>query len=182
VLKQGALPSTDAFGDWLRRTGEQAGLAGLGRINRRIVATRIRHTGIGAHTLDGDASQIVAEKQAAHFTYKGEPGYMPMIGHLAQAGVVIHDEMRAGHIAPASDNLGFIQACEARLPKGHAIAHVRLDSAGYQAGIFNDLEATGKSFPSAHDWMRPRKRPLPISLNRPGSTTPTALWPRPCTA
>lgn len=146
VLKRSALPSTDAFGDWLRRMGEAAGLAGLGRINQRITATRIRQTGITAHTLDGDASQIVAEKEAAQFTYKGEQGYMPMIGHLAEAGVVIHEEFREGNIAPATDNLGFIQACEARLPKGHRIAHVRLDSAGYQASIFNHCEATGKTF------------------------------------
>jgi len=146
ILKQGSLPSTDAFGDWLRRTGEEAGLAGLSRINQRIAATRIRQTGITAHTLDGDASQIVAEKEAAQFTYKGEQGYMPMIGHLAEAGVIIHDEFREGNIAPATDNLEFIQACEVRMPKGHRIAHVRLDSAGYQAGIFNHCEETGKTF------------------------------------
>ncbi len=146
VLQQDALPSTDAVGDWLRRTGAGAGLEGLDRINRRAVATRIRPIGIQAHTLDGDASQIVAEKEAAHFTYQGEPGYRPMIGHLAEAGVVIHEEFREGHIAPATQNLEFIQACEARLPKGHRIAHVRLDSAGYQADVFNYCEDTGKTF------------------------------------
>jgi hypothetical protein len=130
-LKLGVLPSTDAVGDWLRRAGAGEGLAGLSRINRRIVATRVRQTGITAHTLDGDASQIIAEKKAAHFTYKGEQGYMPMIGHLAEAGVVVHDEFREGNIAPASRNLEFIKDCEARLPKGHRIAHVRVDSAGY---------------------------------------------------
>ena len=146
LLKQDDLPSTDAFGDWLRRTGAGGGLSGLDRINQRVVATRIRQTGITAHTLDGDASQIVAEKEAAQFTYKGEQGYMPMIGHLTEAGIVIHDEFREGNIAPATDNLEFIQACEARLPRGHRIAHVRLDSAGYQAGIFNHCEDTGKTF------------------------------------
>lgn len=146
LLKQDALPSTDALGDWLRRTGAGEGLSGLGRVNQRIVATRIRQTGITAHTLDGDASQIVAEKKAAQFTYKGEQGYMPMIGHLAEAKVIIHDEFREGNIAPATDNLGFIKACEARLPKGHRIAHVRLDAAGYQADIFNYCEDTGKTF------------------------------------
>ena len=140
------MPSSDAFGDWLRRCGEEAGLAGLSRINQRLVATRIGQSGLTAHTLDADASQIVAEKEATHFTYKGEQGYMPMIGHLAEAGVVIHDEFREGNIAPATSNLEFIRACEARLPKGHRTAHVRLDSAGYQASIFNDCEATGKTF------------------------------------
>ncbi len=146
LLKLDTLPSTDAFGDWLRRTGAGAGLVGLDRINRRTVATRLRQTKIARHTLDGDASQIVAEKEAAQFTYKGEQGYMPMIGHLAEAGVVIHDDFREGNIAPATGNLEFIKACEARMPRGHAIANVRLDSAGYQADIFNYCEDTGKTF------------------------------------
>ena len=146
LLKQKTLPSTDAVGDWLRRTGAGSGLAGLDRINRRTVATRLRQTGITRHTLDCDASQIVAEKEAAQFTYKGEQGYMPMIGHLAEAGVIIHDEFREGNIAPATQNLEFIKACETRLPAGHVIAHVRLDAAGYQSGIFNYLEETGKTF------------------------------------
>jgi len=86
LLKLGVLPSTDAFGDWLRRTGAGAGLAGLDRINRRTVATRLKQLEITRHTLDCDASQIVAEKESAQFTYKGEQGYMPMIGHLSRPG------------------------------------------------------------------------------------------------
>ena len=146
LLQQKILPSTDAMGDWLRRTGAGEGMAGLSRLNRRIVATRIRQTGITGHTLDIDASQIVAEKETAHFTYKGEQGYMPMIGHLAEAGVVIHEEFREGNVAPATGNLEFIKDCETRLPKVHAIANVRIDSAGYQADIFNYCEDTGKTF------------------------------------
>jgi len=146
LLKLATLPSTDAMGDWLRRTGAGTGMTGLDRIKQRTVATRLRQLSITRHTLDCDASQIVAEKEAAEITYKGEQGYMPMIGHLAEAGIVIHDDFREGNIAPATQNLEFIKACEARMPKGHTIAHVRLDSAGYQAGIFNYLEETGKTF------------------------------------
>jgi hypothetical protein len=146
LLKQITLPSTDAVGDWLRRTGAGAGMTGLDRIKQRSVTTRLRQGSITRHTLDCDASQIIAEKEAAEITYKGEQGYMPMIGHLAEAGVVIHDDFREGNIAPATQNLEFIKACEARMPKGHTIAHVRLDSAGYQSGLFNYLEETGKTF------------------------------------
>lgn len=146
LLKLAKLPSTDAMGDWLRRTGAGTGMTGLDRIKQRTVATRLRQMKITRHTLDCDASQIVAEKEAAEITYKGEQGYMPMIGHLAEAGVVIHDDFREGNVAPATQNLEFIKACEARMPKGHAIAHVRLDSAGYQSGLFNYLEETGKTF------------------------------------
>jgi hypothetical protein len=140
------LPSTDAAGDWLRRAGEGAGLVGLDRVNRRIVAQRLRKLGRLTHTLDIDATQIVAEKRDAAWTYKGERGYMPMVGHLAEAGIVIHDDFRAGNVAPASANLDFIKACEARLPKGHGLTAVRADSASYQADLFNYCEGTGKTF------------------------------------
>jgi hypothetical protein len=66
---------------------------------------RIEQAGVTEPTLDADASQIVAEKKAAHFTDKGSLGYLPMIGHLAEADVIVHDEFRAGSVAPASDNL-----------------------------------------------------------------------------
>jgi len=146
LLKQQTLPSTDAVGDWLRRIGDGEGLAALSRVNQHIVALRLRQIGITEHTLDADASQIIAEKAKARTTYKGERGYMPMIGHLAEAGVIIHEEFREGNVAPCSDILQFIQDCEACLPEGHRIAHLRLDSAGYQAKIFNYCEKTRKTF------------------------------------
>lgn len=69
-----------------------------------------------------------------------------MIGRLGEARIILHDEFREGNVAPATDNPGFIKACEAGLPTGHRIAHVRLDSASYQAGIFNYCEETGQTF------------------------------------
>ena len=119
---------------------------GLNRIHRRTSATCIRQLGIAAHTVDEDAPTIVAENEAADFTYQGEPGYMPMIGHLAEAGVVINDEFREGHIDPATQNLEFLQAREALLPQGPRIVQGHLDSAGYPAAIFNSCEETGKTF------------------------------------
>ena len=87
-----------------------------------------------------DATQIIAEKRSTEWTYKGERGYMPMVGHLAEAAVVIHDDFRAGNIAPASANLDFVKACEARLSKGHRLAAIRADSASYQSDLFNYSE------------------------------------------
>ena len=112
-------------------------MAGLDAVNRRIVAWHLRRLERWEHTLDIDATQIVAEKRDAVWTYKGERGYRPMVGHLAEAGVVIHEDFRAGDVAPASANLDFIKACEARLPKGHRLAAIRADSASDQANLFN---------------------------------------------
>ncbi|MCR1344146.1 hypothetical protein NRY67_16340 [Acidithiobacillus ferrooxidans] len=55
-------------------------------IHCRIVAQRLRKLGRTAHTLDIDATRIVAEKHFAEWNYKGERGYMLMVGHLAEAG------------------------------------------------------------------------------------------------
>lgn len=136
------IPSTDAVGDWLRR----APLDGLQSLNRRLIQAGLARSQTTQHTLDADATQVVAQKQSAKLTYKGEQGYMPMVGHLAEAKLVVHAEFRDGNVAPSDSNLAFIQACEAQLPDGHRIAHIRQDAAAYQAEVFNYCEETGKSF------------------------------------
>jgi hypothetical protein len=140
------VPSSDALGDWLRRTGQGAGLAGLGGVNRRLLHRALRKGERRAHTLDIDATQIVAEKREAKRTYKGEVGYMPMVGHLAETGLIVGEEFREGNAAPAAGNLEFIRHCEAQLPEGHRIAALRADSAAYQAAIINHCEASAKTF------------------------------------
>jgi hypothetical protein len=118
----------------------------LERVNRATVRRLLRQDVCCDYTLDIDATQIVAEKREAHRTYKGEKGYMPMVGHLAENGLMIGSEFREGNATPAARNLEFMQSCEDNLPKGKRIAWVRADSAAYQASIFNWCEATGKTF------------------------------------
>jgi hypothetical protein len=62
-------------------------------------------------TLDIDATQIVAEKREARYSYKGQKGYMPMVGHIAENSLAIDHEFREGNVAPAARNLEFVQAC-----------------------------------------------------------------------
>jgi hypothetical protein len=148
LLQLEDMPSSDAAGDWLRRMGakESDGLAGLQRVNRGVFRRLLRRDDRASYTLDIDATQIVAEKREAHYTYKGEKGYMPMVGHIAELGLVIGHEFREGNAAPAARNLEFLQACERNMPKGKKIAAVRADSAAYQAAIFNYCEETNKVF------------------------------------
>jgi hypothetical protein len=148
LLHLDEMPSSDATGDWLRRMGakESDGLAGLQRVNCCVFRRLLRNDERPGYTLDIDATQIVAEKREAHITYKGEKGYMPMVGHIAETGLVIGHEFREGNAAPAAGNLEFLQACECNMPKGKKITAVRADSAAYQAAIFNYCEETGKVF------------------------------------
>ncbi len=60
-----------------------------------------------------------------------------MVGHLAENGLVVGDDFRAGNEAPAARNLEFIKYCERQLPKGKKIEGLRADSASYQAEIIN---------------------------------------------
>jgi hypothetical protein len=148
LLQLDDMPSSDATGDWLRRMGATIsdGLTALQRVNRGVFRRLLRRDERTGYTLDIDATQIVAEKREAHYTYKGEKGYMPMVGHIAELGLVAGHEFREGNTAPAARNLEFMQACERKMPKEKRIAAVRADSAAYQAGIFNWCEGTGKVF------------------------------------
>jgi hypothetical protein len=71
---------------------------------------------------------------------------MPMVGHLAETGLVVGDDFRDGNVAPAADNLAFIHTCEAQLPQGHKVTAVRADSATYQAAVLDYCESTGKTY------------------------------------
>jgi len=135
-----SLPSSDATGDWLRRTGTGRGLAGLAAGNRDLLRRGMKRDGLTDYTLDIDATQIVAEKQEARLTYKGEIGYMPIVGHLAENGLVVCDEFREGNESPGARNLEFIKDCVSQMPAGKRIAHLRADSASYQAEVFNWCE------------------------------------------
>ena len=138
------VPSAAMLGDWLRRLGnDEVGIQALAEINRRLLALTLR--GCDAVTLDIDATPVLAEKREARRTYLGERGYMPMLGHIGETGQAAGCEFRAGNMAPAEDNLGFIKRCEAGLPAGVSVRYLRADAASYQGAVFEhcDLHEIG---------------------------------------
>jgi hypothetical protein len=135
-----AVPSSDAVGDWLLRMGFDKGLSGLERVCLELLHRCLNQEAETNYTLDIDASQIVAEKIEAKMTYKGEYGYMPIVGHLAENGLIVGEEFRNGNESPGSRNLEFIKYCSSRLPKEKNIKFFRSDSAAYQAAIINHCE------------------------------------------
>ena len=146
ILPLERIPSSDAFGDWLPSMGINAGLYGLEKVNRRLLKRGMKYDGIKAYTLDIDATGIEAEKESAKMTYKGFKGYMPIVGHIAENGLVLGDEFREGNVPPASGNLDFIKHCIRQMPKGKRIKALRSDSAAYQADIINYCEQEGIQF------------------------------------
>jgi hypothetical protein len=146
ILPLERIPSSDACGDWLRAMGVNGGLSGLDKVNQRLLKRGMKYDGITGYTLDIDATGIEAEKHSAKMTYKGFKGYMPMVGHIAENGLVVGDEFREGNEPPAARNLAFIKYCIRQMPKGKRITALRSDSAAYQADIINYCEQHGIQF------------------------------------
>jgi len=146
VLPLEHIPSSDACGDWLRNMGSTGGLDGLKKVHQKLLKRGMKYDGIKEYTLDIDATGIEADKQTAKMTYKGFKGYMPIVGHLAENGLVLGDEFREGNESPSARNLSFIKHCARQMPKGKTITALRSDSAAYQAEIINYCEQEGIHF------------------------------------
>lgn len=145
VLGLRSLPGASALGKWLRRTGKAAGVrAAVAAVNRLLLGAAL-HTRTGV-TLDIDASEIAAGKAGAQWTYRGNRGYMPMFGHIAETGQALAVDFRAGNVPPAKDNLKFVKRCQKALPRGVQVAALRCDAAGYQRAVIAHCQAQGVGF------------------------------------
>lgn len=151
-------------------------------MQRRLLRKLLKKEARNEYTLDIDATQIIAEKEAAQWTYQGEKGYMPLVGTLAENGLIVGDEFRDGNAAPAAGNLEFIRYCEQQMPAGKRIVAVRADSAAYQAAIFNACEDEKKCFAIGAFFPVRSRPPSPRSPNVPGSNGAMPRSARPCTA
>lgn len=143
ILPLQVVASPDAIGDWLRRISDVGGLSGLQKVNQRLLKRGMKYDGIDGYTLDIDATGIETHKQSAKMTYKGFKGYMPIVGHLAENGLIVGEEFRDGNESPGARNLEFLKHCRWQMPKGKKIKAFRADSASYQADIINYCNERG---------------------------------------
>ncbi len=134
ILGIKTLPKAGSIGAWLKRMGQRSGIqSAWERVNQAILKSALHHCqGI---TLDIDATEIIANKADAKWTYKKNKGYMPMVGHIAETGQVVACDFREGNASPAKENLEFIKQCEVALPESCFVNNLRIDAAGYQVSI-----------------------------------------------
>jgi hypothetical protein len=144
LLGREVMPPSTAH-DFLRRM-RYDGVAGLGQVNRRMLARLAKRTGTTRATLDCDASLFVSSGKQARMSYKGEHGYMPMLAFWEELGVVVHDDFRNGNASPGSDALAFLKDTLAQLPEQVAEVNVRSDSAWYQAELMDFCHERGYGF------------------------------------
>lgn len=145
VLGIKTVPDPTSIGDWLRRTGEK-GLSGLALLMNDINKKIMEKDDITEYTLDIDATEIIAEKRDALYTYKNNKGYMPMLGFIFENNLCINDDFREGNTSPRQDNLEFYLECKKSLPEGKVFKYFRADSASYQSKLINKLNEDGVKY------------------------------------
>ena len=92
-------------GRWATGCGGRGGrrAKALQAISRKLVVPCLEAT--PEVTLDVDATEVIAEKQEAHWTYHQVQGYMPLVGYVD--GVCVGDEFREGNANPVAGILAF---------------------------------------------------------------------------
>ncbi len=142
VLGLNRLPKATTLGDWLRRMGSQPQIRDAWvKVNQALLQSALHHC--KNVTLDIDATEIVAHKTDAQWTYNKNRGFMPMVGHIAETGQVVAVDFRSGNVPPAQDNLAFIHQCKQSLPEGVSLKALRIDAAGYQTKIIQYCDDEG---------------------------------------
>jgi hypothetical protein len=153
VLGLKNLPQASTLGAWLRKMGRhQESLPAWREVNKALLKSAL-HKCKGV-TLDIDATEVIANKKEAKWTYKKNKGFMPMVGHIAETGQIVACDFREGNTPPAKENLEFIHQCQQSLPEGCFIKALRIDSAGYQTQIIkhcdnNDIDYAIRAVMSA---------------------------------
>ena len=136
------LPAANSWGDFLRRFDHRS-IHHLG-----VVASKQALLNCAGHeilTLDIDSSLIESHKKAAQMSYKGFPGYNPVLAWLAEPDVFLGGVFRDGNASPQCNLTSLLRYCDRRLPNGVEL-RVRADSAAYRLDFINHCHRRGKHF------------------------------------
>ncbi len=129
MLSEMQLPTSDAIGDWLRRVGSKQTERQLWEVMQGLLEVVEKPGSI----LDIDATIIQSEKGDSEKTYKGIYGYQPLLGIIAENGMVVGSDFREGNASPQSGLVELIEQC--RTNYSQEIKIIRSDSAGWQKQV-----------------------------------------------
>ena len=85
VMNLKTIPKASSLGGWLRKMGSNSISAKACTEVNKVLLQSALHNRKGI-TLDIDATEIIADKKCAKWTYKKNKGFMPMVGHAAETG------------------------------------------------------------------------------------------------
>jgi hypothetical protein len=120
--------------------GESEALAGLAAVNRDVVSELGRRCADQKiATVDLDATILASHKREAQPTYKGPPGYQPMLALWAELDVVLADQFRAGNTPAIQEPLTVARRAFEALPETVKEYYFRGDSACYETHLLDWL-------------------------------------------
>jgi hypothetical protein len=131
----GDIAAANSIGEFLRRFDRSAAYR-LSKISSRIAIENLKRKNLNEITLDIDSSLIEANKIDAHKTYKGFPGYSPLLVWIAEANVWLSGVFRQGNSSPQSHLLPLLKRCVRLIPQGTSL-RLRSDSAGFQIKLMD---------------------------------------------
>jgi len=140
MLKEMKLPTSDAIGDWLGRHGGKASEKKMLEVNKQLLKGLSKEGSI----LDIDATIIESDKGDSEKTYKGIYGYQPLLGIVAENGMVVGSDFREGNVSPVSGLVELIKSCRKTYSK--EIKIIRSDSAGWQKGVVDYCQEESLGF------------------------------------
>jgi hypothetical protein len=140
----GPLAAPNSLGPFLRKFDRSA-LYRLSLLSSALALESLRRKNLSEVTLDIDSTLIEANKELAHKTFKGFPGYNPLLAWIAEANVWISGVFREGNSSPQSHLLPLLKHCERLLPAGTKL-RFRSDSAGYQIKLMKHFHTRGHLF------------------------------------
>jgi len=120
--------------------GENAALAGLGEVNRDLLAEMGRRCAEQKiATVDQDATIIESHKREALLTYEGERGYQPMLAVWAETELILADQFRDGNVPAMQKPLDVARWAFAALPGTVREFYYRGDSACHEQELLQWL-------------------------------------------
>jgi len=136
------LPAANSFGDFLRRFDHRSLHHLASVVSHQALLNCSGHKVL---TLDIDSSLIEAHKKLAQMSYKGFPGYNPVLAWLAEPDVFLGGVFRDGNASPQCNLTSLLRYCERRLPRDVEL-RVRADSAAYRLDFIAQCCRRGRHF------------------------------------
>ncbi|MEE9117222.1 MAG: IS1380 family transposase, partial [Calditrichia bacterium] len=140
LIRMFHMPTPDAVGDWLRRSGERGYVNHLNKSIDFLVQRYLKESKSNSLTLDVDSTLIESDKGDAEKSYKGIIGYHPMLGYLSDGcddPICSYVKFRQGNASAQTDILEALKHTQSLLTDNKKIEYFRSDSAAYQADIIN---------------------------------------------
>lgn len=133
-----SVPSSSGIGDWLRRMGSGAGVAGVSRVNASVARKALLKDARSGYTLIVDPTFIEADKASAKMTYEGFKGYRPVVATLKEFPVALAYRFKEGN--DNGGKLDVLKEAFSNMPDDKSITEVLLDSEYYTDEVMGYLD------------------------------------------